>query len=45
MREFDGDIEEPDDVLAEEKELAKGFEPTAVCKLEEILGDVFIVGV
>ena len=45
MREFDGEIEEPDDVLAEEKELAKGFEPTAVCKLEEILGDVFIVGV
>lgn len=45
MREFDGDIEEPDDVLAEEKELAKGFEPTAVCKLEEILGDVFIVRV
>lgn len=45
MREFDGDIEEPDDVLAEEKELAKGFDPTAVCKLEEILGDVFIVGV
>ena len=45
MREFDGDIEEPDDVLAEEKELAKGFEPTAVCKLEEILGDIFIVGV
>lgn len=45
MREFDGDIEEPNDVLAEEKELAKGFEPTAVCKLEEILGDVFIVGV
>ena len=29
----------------EEKELAKGFEPTAVCKLEEILGDVFIVEV
>ena len=45
MREFDGDIEEPDDVLAEEKELAKGFEPNAVCKLEEILGDVFIVEV
>ena len=45
MREFDGDIEEPSDILAEEKELAKGFEPTAVCKLEEILGDVFIVGV
>ena len=45
MREFDGDIEEPDDVLAEEKELAKGFESTAVCKLEEILGDVFIVEV
>ena len=45
MREFDGDIEEPDEVLAEEKEHAKGFEPTAVCKLEEILGDVFIVGV
>ena len=45
MRLFDGDIEELDDVLAEEKELAKGFEPTAVCKLEEILGDVFIVEV
>lgn len=45
MREFDGDIEEPSDILEEEKELAKGFEPTAVCKLEEILGDVFIVGV
>ena len=45
MRLFDGDIEEPYDVLAEEKELAKGFEPTAVCKLEEMLGDVFIVEV
>lgn len=45
MREFDGDIEEPSEILEEEKELAKGFEPTAVCKLEEILGDVFIVGV
>jgi len=43
MRLFDGDIEEPDDILAAEKELAKGFEPTAVCKLEEMLGDVFIV--
>ena len=45
MREFDGDIEEPSDILEEEKELAKGFEPTAVCKLEEILGELFIVGV
>lgn len=43
MREFDGDIEEPKDVLAEEQELAKGIDPIAVQKLTDLLGNVFIV--
>lgn len=43
MREFDGDIEEPKDVLAEEQELAKGVDPIAVKKLTDLLGNIFIV--
>lgn len=43
MREFDGDVEEPDDVLSEEKELAKSFDSDATYKLLQILGETFVV--
>ena len=42
MREFDGDIEEPDE-LEEEKAIAKAFDTEAVCELSELLGDCFIL--
>ena len=42
MREFDGDIEEPDE-LEEEKAIAKAFDAEAVCELSELLGDCFIL--
>ena len=40
--EFDGDIEEPDE-LEEEKAIAKAFDTEAVCELSELLGDCFIL--
>ena len=42
MREFDGNIEEPDE-LEEEKTIAKAFDTEAVCELSELLGDCFIL--
>ena len=42
MREFDGDIEEPDE-LEEEKAIAKAFDTEAVYELSELLGDCFIL--
>ena len=42
MREFDGDIEEPNE-LEEEKAIAKAFDTEAVCELSELLGDCFIL--
>lgn len=42
MREFDGNIEEPDE-LEEEKAIAKAFDTEAVCELSELLGDCFIL--
>ena len=42
MREFDGDIGEPDE-LEEEKAIAKAFDTEAVCELSELLGDCFIL--
>ncbi len=39
MREFDGDIEEPKDVLTEEQ----AFDRDTVLKLTDILGNIFIV--
>ena len=42
MREFDGDIEEPDE-LEEEKAIAKAFDTEVVCELSELLGDCFIL--
>ena len=42
MREFGGDIEEPDE-LEEEKAIAKAFDTEAVCELSELLGDCFIL--
>ncbi len=38
MREFDGDIEEPDDIFSDETTV-----PDVVEKLKNLLGDVFIV--
>lgn len=38
MRLFDGDIEEPDELLYEEKQSAKAFDTDALCKLDEIFG-------
>ncbi len=49
MRKFDGDIEEPknlqtaaDDVLAYERNIAVSFDSVSVCKLSDILGNIFI---
>ena len=42
MREFDGDIEEPDE-LEEEKAIAKAFDTEVVYELSELLGDCFIL--
>lgn len=41
MREFDGDIEEPQDIDDEPKDLfdATAFDKTALCKLDAIFGD------
>lgn len=43
MRLFDGDIEEPDELLYEEKQSAKAFDTDALCKLDEIFGQVLDV--
>ena len=43
MRKFDGDIEEPEDLLAQEKEIAKAFNPESVAVLDGLLGDIFIL--
>ena len=43
MHLFDGDIEEPDELLYEEKQSAKAFDTDALCKLDEILGQVLDV--
>lgn len=43
MRLFDGDIEEPDELLYEEKQSAKAFDTDALCKLDEIFGQVLEV--
>ena len=41
MREFDGDVEEPQDIDDEPKDLfdATAFDKTALCKLDAIFGD------
>lgn len=44
MREFDGDIEEPSDLLEEEHELAKHFDSDVMRVLADLLGDTFTVG-
>lgn len=50
MRKFDGDIEEPknlqtvaDNTLAYERNIAVSFDSVSVCKLSELIGDIFIV--
>ena len=41
MREFDGDIEEPQDIDDKPEDLfdATAFDKTALCKLDAIFGD------
>lgn len=48
MREFDGDIYEPkdlppDDDLQQERNIAKAFDKNTLCKLSDILGELFIL--
>lgn len=50
MRKFDGDIEEPknlqtaaDETLAHERNIAVSFDSVSVCKLSDLIGDIFIV--
>lgn len=45
MREFDGDIEEPQDIDDEPKDLfdATAFDKTTLCKLDEIFGEKLIL--
>lgn len=50
MRKFDGDIQEPknlqtaaDDALAYERNIAVSFDSVSVCKLSDLIGDIFIV--
>lgn len=44
MQAFDGDIEEPSDLLEEETELAKHFDPDVAFELADLLGNTFTVG-
>lgn len=44
MREFDGDIEEPSDIIEEEAELAKHFDFDVMRVLLDLLGNTFTVG-
>ena len=44
MREFDGDIEEPSDIIEEEAELAKHFDSDVMRVLLDLLGNIFTVG-
>jgi hypothetical protein len=44
MREFDGDIEEPSDIIEEEAELAKHFDSDVMRVLLDLLGNTFTVG-
>lgn len=44
MQAFDGDIEEPSDLLDEETELAKHFDSDVMFELADLLGNTFTVG-
>ena len=44
MQAFDGDIEEPSDLIEEENELAKHYDPDVAFELVDLLGNTFIVG-
>lgn len=44
MREFDGDIEEPSDIIEEEADLAKHFDSDVMRVLLDLLGNTFTVG-
>lgn len=44
MQAFDGDIEEPSDLLEEETDLAKHFDPDVAFELVDLLGNTFSVG-
>ena len=41
---FDGDIEEPSDLIQEETDLAKHFDPEVAFELADLLGNTFSVG-
>ena len=44
MQAFDGDIEEPSDLLEEETDLAKHFDSDVAFELVDLLGNTFSVG-
>ena len=44
MQAFDGDIEEPSDLLEEETDLAKHFDSDVALELVDLLGNTFSVG-
>ena len=44
MQAFDGDIEEPSDLIQEETDLAKHFDPEVAFELADLLGNTFSVG-
>ncbi|MBR2349746.1 MAG: hypothetical protein IKA77_03910 [Clostridia bacterium] len=44
MQAFDGDIEEPSDLIEEENELAKHFDSDVAFELVDLLGNTFSVG-
>lgn len=44
MQAFDGDIEEPSDLIEEENELAKHYDPDVAFELVDLLGNTFTVG-
>ena len=44
MQAFDGDIEEPSDLIEEEHDLAKHYDPDVAFELVDLLGNTFTVG-
>ena len=44
MQAFDGDIEEPSDLIEEEHDLAKHYNPDVAFELVDLLGNTFTVG-
>ena len=44
MQAFDGDIEEPSDLIEEEHDLAKHYDPDVAFELVDLLGNTFTMG-